>query len=341
MAQKSDVKATAFKVIQYILLLLAGIGLCWMFFRNVNFAELNQRISTGNFSWFFIVMLVSLAVYVIRTLRWQMLIRAMGHETKFYNAFAALSISYFVSFIIPRLGEVTRCLSVKKQHNIPFMKLLGTVIVERIADVISLIFMLLLTLVLQFGKIMEFMRVYVFRPFYEGIVLKVIHGNMLLKLIAGLIVVLMIVCFIYFRKRLRDRSPQLIDKFVSGLKDGLLSVMKLENKGLFILYTFLIWLGYYLMTWFWFFIFPETSVLTWGACLSIVTIGTIGRSVPIQGGGMGAYHFLVTNVVILYGLSASWGQTLSTLIHLGQTFFTCVMGLTGLLIFFLVYWKRK
>ena len=95
------------------------------------------------------------------------------------------------------------------------------------------------------------------------------------------------------------------------------------------------------MTYFWFFVFKETSVLTWGACLTILSIGTIGRSVPIQGGGMGAYHFLVTNVVVLYGVGAGFGKTLATLIHAGQTFFTFAMGLIGLVIFFIQYWKKR
>ena len=95
------------------------------------------------------------------------------------------------------------------------------------------------------------------------------------------------------------------------------------------------------MTYFWFFVFEETSILSWGACLSILTIGTIGRSVPIQGGGMGAYHFLVTSVVVLYGLSETWGKDLATLIHAGQTLFTFAMGLVGLLIFFIVYWSKR
>ena len=329
------------RIFQYIVLLLLGILLCWLFFRDLDLEELRQRIGTGNFSWFYLVMLVSLAVYVIRTLRWQMLILAMGHKTRFHNAFAALSISYFVSFVVPRLGEITRCLSVKKQHNIPFMQLLGTVIVERVVDIISLLIMLLLTIVLQFDHIVEFMQVNVFRPFYEGVILKVLGGNLLVLLIATGALLLLLILLFYSRKYIRERTPGVLVKFLTGLKEGLTSIGKLEKKGLFILYTFLIWVCYYLMTWFWFFIFPETSVLTWGACLAIVSIGTIGRSVPIQGGGMGAYHFLVTNVVVLYGLGASWGKTLATLIHLGQTIFTFAMGIVGLIIFFVVYWKKR
>ena len=286
-------------------------------------------------------MFVSIMVYTIRTLRWQMLIRSIGYETKFLNAFSALSISYFVSFVVPRLGEVTRCLSVKKQHDIPFMQLLGTVIIERIIDILSLIILLFLTLFLQFDQIMEFVKTNVFHPIYEKVLLKIVAGNITVLIIVCSLLLISVLLFFYFRKYIRERSPKLIVKFVEGLKEGITSVGKLKQKKLFIFYTILIWICYYLMTYFWFFVFEETSVLTWGACLSVLAIGTIGRSVPIQGGGMGAYHFLVTGIVVLYGFSETWGKDLATLIHAGQTFFTFVMGLLGLLIFGLSYWRME
>lgn len=280
-------------------------------------------------------------VYLIRTLRWQMLIKATGHTTSFLNAFTALSVSYFVSLFIPRLGEVTRCLSIKRHHPIPFMQLLGTVIIERVIDIISLMVMLLLTLVLQFDHIVEFMTNNIFHPFYDGIVVKIIAGNKTIIFITLLVVIIIVSLFFYFRKYIREKSPKLVLQFMEGLKQGIISVSKLEQKKLFILYTILIWAGYYFMTYFWFFVFNETSVLGWGACLSIVSIGSVGRSVPIQGGGMGAYHFLVTQVVILYGVSEPFGKTLATCIHGGQAFFTSVTGLLGLLIFFIAYWKKR
>ena len=315
--------------------------LCYLFFKGQDLQELKQNISTGNFSWFYVVMFVSVMVYVIRVLRWQMLIRAIGYEAKFSNAFAALSISYFVSFVVPRLGEVTRCLSIKKQHNIPFMELLGTVIIERAVDILSLLVVLLLTIVLQFNMIMEFVKQNIITPFYEGVIVKIIAGNSTILLIVLFIGIVLVYLFFHFRKYIRTKSPKLILQFIDGLKHGVASIVTLKQKKLFIIYTFLIWVCYYLMTYFWFFVFKETSVLGWGACLSILSIGTIGRSVPIQGGGMGAYHFLVTNVAIIYGITASFGKTLATLIHAGQTFFTFAMGLVGLLIFFIGYWRNK
>jgi uncharacterized protein (TIRG00374 family) len=326
---------------QYIFLLAIGVGLSWLFFRNLNFTELKQTISTGNFSWFYLVMLVSLMVYIIRVLRWQMLIKAVGHKASFANAFSALSIGYFVNFAVPRLGEVTRCLTLKKQHDIPFMQLLGTVIIERVIDILCLIVILFLTLLLQFDQIMEFVKENIFYPFYQGVFLKITRGNLTIQIIAVSIILVCAFLFFYFRKYIKKRSPQIIVKFIQGLKDGIASIAKLEQKSLFIIYTILIWICYYLMTYFWFFVFKETSILGWGACLSILSIGTIGRSVPIQGGGMGAYHFLVQQVCLLYGLGGIFGKTLATLIHAGQTFFTFAMGIVGLIIFYVSYWRSK
>jgi glycosyltransferase 2 family protein len=334
-------KSRSSQLIQYVFLLGVGILLSWLFFRNLNFSELKQTISTGNFTWFYLVMFVSVMVYIFRVLRWQRLIRATGYQARFHNAFAALSIGYFVYFAVPRLGEVSRCLSVKKQDNIPFMQLLGTVIIERVVDIISLIAVLLLTLLLQFNQIIEFVKSNVIQPMYEGIILKIMNGNKIVMIAVLGFIIVSGVLFFYFRKYIRERSPKIVLQFIQGLKEGLTSIARLKQKKLFIAYTVLIWICYYLMTYFWFFVFKETSVLGWGACLTILSIGTIGRSVPIQGGGMGAYHFLVQQVCILYGLGGIFGQTLATLIHAGQTFFTFAMGIVGLIIFFVGYWRKR
>ncbi len=286
-------------------------------------------------------MLISVLVYVFRVLRWQMLIKTIGYETKFSTTFSALSIGYFVNFALPRFGEITRCLSVKKQHDIPFMELLGTVIIERVIDVVSLIIVLLLTLILQANQVLSFCKQNIFEPIYNGIILKLLQGNMLVYVVLFSSVLIIILLFFYFQKYLRTKYPNYILQFIKGLKQGLASIAKLKDKKLFLLYTFFIWLCYYLMTFFWFFVFSETSALSFGACLTILAIGSVGRSIPIQGGGMGAYHFLVTQVVMLYGVSEMFSKTLATLIHAGQTFFTFAMGLVGFIIFFINYWKNN
>lgn len=221
------------------------------------------------------------------------------------------------------------------------MQLLGTVIIERVVDIICLIIVLLLTLLLQFNQIIDFFQQNIFKPIYKGIIEKIMAGNALVLAISLITAIGVSFLFFYFRKIILTKTPKIIVQFIEGLKEGLKSISKLKRKNIFILYTFLIWVCYYLMTYFWFFVFPETSVLTFGACLTILSIGTIGRSVPIQGGGMGAYHFLVGQVVLIYGVTGIVGKTLATLIHAGQTFFTFAMGLVGLIIFFVRYWNKS
>jgi glycosyltransferase 2 family protein len=334
-------RSKALQIIQYLILLATGLFLAWLFFRNLDFAQLKRDLRSGDLSWFILVMLVSVTVYIIRVLRWQMLIKASGYRAGFLNTFSALSIGYFVNFAVPRLGEITRCFSLKKSDKIPLLELFGTVIVERVVDISSLIVMLVLTFLLQFSEISAFVQENIFQPFYHAIIQKIIEGNTFILFSSLAVLLIVFFIFYFFRKYIRERSPAFAIKLVKGLKVGLSSVLKLEKKGLFLFYTALIWVCYFLMTYFWFFVFEETSFLGWGACLSIVTIGTIGRSVPIQGGGMGAYHFLVAHLAILYGVSETFGKTLATLIHAGQTFFTFAMGLIGLIIFFVFYWRQK
>jgi len=334
------VKTKALELLQYFFLLSLGLLLSWLFFKDLNFTDIQQVISTGNFYWCYLVLLVSILVYILRVLRWQMLIKATGYSSGFMNLLAALSIGYFVNFAVPRLGEITRCLSVKKHSNIPIMQLLGTVIIERVIDVLCLLLILLLTLIFQFNYVIDFFYENIFNPIYHDIYSKLINGNYFSLFIFITALICSFVLFYYFRKIILKKSPKIIVQFIQGLKEGFISIAKLKQKRIFILYTILIWVCYYLMTYFWFFVFDETSILTWGACLTILSIGTIGRSIPIQGGGMGAYHFLVGQVVLLYGITGIVGKTLATLIHAGQTFFTFAMGLVGLIIFFVGYWRR-
>lgn len=274
-------------------------------------------------------------------LRWQLLIEAAGHKASFLDALAGLSIGYFVNFAVPRLGEVTRCLSVKKNSSISFLSLLGTVIIERVVDILSLLIFLGITLLLQFDHILDFVRINVWQPLYRLFSQKISVHFLLLMLVGGMGMLLLLFLWKNWRKKNEHRLPSWLSKFLQSFREGLISIGRLKKRSLFFLYTLLIWAGYFFMTYFWFFVFPESSGLGWGACLSIVAIGTIGRSIPIQGGGMGAYHFLVTNVVVVYGLSEQFGKTLATMIHAGQTFFTFLMGIVGLLIFFVRFWQQR
>lgn len=315
------------KILQHLSYLAFGGVLCYFFLKNVNLKEILNDLKNRNYNWFYAVLTVSLIVYIIRTLRWKMLVESNQNKVNFIDLFSALSMGYFVNLVIPRLGEVTRCFSIKKQYKIDFTELLGTVIIERITDILSLFLFLLLTVIIEFRHILNFTIENIYIPISNNI-----KGKAYLFLIV-LIAMLAATIFIYIKRDLlRKKTPSFVAKIINGFKQGLTSISILRQKKLFILYTILIWVGYYFMTYFWFFVFEEQNFLSAGVCLSIVAIGTIGRSIPIQGGGMGAYHFLVAGIIMIYGGSEDFGKSLAILIHGGQTLFTFLTGIAGILL---------
>jgi glycosyltransferase 2 family protein len=336
-SEQTDIRKKIIRILQYFLLLGTGISLSYYFFKDYNFEELLFILKTGNTKWIFAVMAVSLTVYIIRVLRWQLLIGAMGHSATFSSGLSSLSIGYFVSLFIPRFGELTRCLLIKKQHKISLSGLIGTVIVERAVDIICLFLLLLLTFAVQFKYVSDFILRFIFTPLHELISNNFSGARItVIALIFGLTGILL---FIFIRKKIKLSGK--FSEVISNLKNGLLSIVKMKEKRLFWAYTGLIWLCYYLMTYFWFFVFDQKGILSAGACLSIITIGSVGRSVPIQGGGMGAYHFMVTGVVMAYGAEKSFGEHLAVLIHAGQLLFTVFMGLVGFVLLYPEIYKRK
>jgi glycosyltransferase 2 family protein len=325
LSEKSFFKKKGFKVLQYLLLFGLGGFLSYIFFKDYDFQELFNIVKEGNYYWIIAVMAVSLTVYIIRVLRWQLLINAMGQSASFTAGLSSLSIGYFISLFIPRFGEVTRSLLINKKHKIPFSGIIGTVIVERAVDIICLFLLLLLTFALQFKYVSDFILQFIFQPVSE-LLTKNLSLNKLL-LLSAMAVIITLSLFFFIRKKIKLSGK--FSEIAGNLKTGLLSILKLKEKRLFLVYTALIWVCYYLMTYFWLLVFDDKGLLGAGACLSIISIGSVGRSVPVQGGGMGAYHFMVTGVVMAYGAGQSFGEHLAVLIHAGQLLFTVVMGIAG------------
>lgn len=297
--------------------LALGIWLSWLFLQKPETAEAFAKMKEAETWPLWFIVAASLGVYILRALRWQQLLAASGEKVGLSLSFSAVAVGYLVSFGLPRFGEVVRCYILKKKQNIGLAMTFGTVVAERAVDILMLLLMLLLSLLLQMNKVLSF--------FTDNIVHPLTQNLSTLKVCLLLTAILLAVFALYWGYH-KFKNSQLISSFASGLA----TVFRLEKPWLFVAYTASIWLGYYLMTWLWFFLFPATAQLGLLAGLTIFTIGTVGRSVPIQGGGMGAYHFLVGQALVLYGCSPVYGASLAMLIHGGQTIFTFLAGLPAL-----------
>jgi uncharacterized membrane protein YbhN (UPF0104 family) len=316
-------------VLRYTISLVLAGGLIWFVFKDINLSEMLDRFAKSDWRWIAVSCFFLLCAHVTRAWRWGMLMEPLGHKPKLVNSSVSVLTGYFANYIVPRMGEVTRCGTLYRLEGIPINLSFGTVVAERIFDVIILLLMIGLNFILEFDRLSTF-----FTDFFQS---KIGGGQastgsgMLLGILVGGLILVAVTGFILFKNiALRNKLQQnaIIAKivtFAQGMLEGLLSVRKLRSPGLFILSTLMIWVLYFLISYVLFFCIPETSDLGPLAGLTLLVVGAIGMTAPTQG-GIGAYHLLVGNVMVLYGLSQNDGITLATFIHGAQMIFMLIIG---------------
>jgi uncharacterized protein (TIRG00374 family) len=314
-----------FKRFQLVIWLLAGVGLMYYTFKDLNLTEIWNSLKKVELKWLLIVLAVSLLNHIIRAVRWQLMLKALGFPVGIVSSFTNLMFGYFVNNAIPRGGEFSRCLSLKKTDNVPFNVSFGTVLVERLVDTTCLALLVGFTLFTQYDELGGFWMDKIWMPirnsFSKGGVMK----EYKLYILAGFGVIFIL--FKIFEKKIEATGiNSKIDDFSNEMWEGLKTLVKMKDLPLFLVYTVLIWVGYYFMSQLWFYALPEFAHLGWKAALMIMVVGTIGRSVPVPGGGMGAYHSLVAQALLIYGLTLEQGSVMAVLIHETQLLYVLVIG---------------
>jgi uncharacterized membrane protein YbhN (UPF0104 family) len=316
-------------VLRYTISLVLAGGLIWFVFKDINLSEMLDRFAKSDWRWIAVSCFFLLCAHVTRAWRWGMLMEPLGHKPGLVNSSVSVFTGYFANYIVPRMGEVTRCGTLYRLEGIPVNQSFGTVVAERIFDVIILILLIGLNFILEFDRLSTF-----FTDFFQSKIGGSQGGSgsgMLLGILVGGLILVAVTGFILFKNiALRNKLQQnaIIAKivtFAQGMLEGLLSVRKLRSPGLFILSTLMIWVLYFLISYVLFFCIPETSDLGPLAGLTLLVVGAIGMTAPTQG-GIGAYHLLVGNVMVLYGLSQNDGITLATFIHGAQMIFMLIIG---------------
>ncbi|MCU0341684.1 MAG: flippase-like domain-containing protein [Spirosomaceae bacterium] len=314
--------------LKYALFLgVAGL-LIWYAFKDIPLNELFEQFKKADYTWVWASVALTFVAHASRAYRWCMLMEPLGYKPSFLNANLAVWTGYFANYIIPRMGEVTRCGTLQKTDDVPFEKSFGTVVAERVFDVITLLVLIGLNFLLEFDRLSQFFTDF-FVSKLQGNAQSgpnyLLYGIVGVGLLGGIAVL-----YLIFNKNTREKLLQnaLVKKvwdFGVGLLDGLLSIRKLRRPWLFVFHTLLIWAMYYLMSYVLFFATPETSQLSALAGLTLLVVGAIGMTAPTQG-GIGAYHLLVGSVMVLYGLTQQSGILLATFIHGIQLVLTLFVG---------------
>lgn len=329
-------KGKFFNILKYLILLAVAAGLLFYAFKGMDVKKIMEEILSANMFWIAVSGFISIVAFVVRAHRWNLLIEPMGYSPALKNTTYSVIVGYLANFFIPRLGEVTRCGALSKAETIPFNKLFGTVIIERIIDVLSLLLCIILAAVLERKRLGNFFTENIFDP----LILKFQKLGSSPLIIVALIVLLIgsIIALIYFTKQSRKKDAESgISKIIKGFIDGLRSVANLKRPGLFIGQSVFIWVLYYLGVYVALFAFPFTAGLGAGAALFLLVAGGIGMSAPVQG-GIGAYHLFVSQGLVLYGVVKENGLAFATMLHGLQFILVILLGVASM---FLLFSARK
>ncbi len=301
-------------ILKYTFTLIIAFGLLWYVFRDIDLGLLFEKVKKANFTFVYISIALSLFSHFLRGYRWAILLKPLNYKVNSFRAFIAVMVGYFANLLLPRMGEITRCAILKKTDNVPIPASFGTVISERIIDLLVLLLLIFLTIVIEFNTL---------RTFLTDYINWIIAGfNLTNYLVLGGILLGIILIGIYLFRRNKEsiHSSSIYQKFRPLLHDlisGLKSIWKVKEKTSFFVSTAMIWILYYLMSYVIIFSFPETSDLDFFAGLSILMAGGLGMAAPVQG-GIGTYHAFVGGVLMLYGISKEDGVLFATLLHTSQ-----------------------
>ena len=212
--------------------LVLGIILVWYSLSKISFQELLQYFKNANYVYIAIGLLFGFLSHLSRAYRWKFMIEPMGYSLRMTNSIMAVFAAYLVNYTIPRAGEIIRGSILTNYEGVPFEKGFGTIVAERIADMLMMVIIIIVTLFLEFEFIYEFFSAQ-FNP------LKIVIGSFILILIG--------ILFLIVIKRSNSKFAIKIKTFVSGLIEGAMSIFKMKKKWAFIFHTFFIWAMYILM----------------------------------------------------------------------------------------------
>lgn len=272
-------KKKTFKTIFTVIISVAvAVFFMWLAFKDLNFSEISEYFKKANYLWVGFATVFGLLAYWFRAVRWNLLFEPMGYNISNQNALWSISFGYLMNLTIPRLGEISRATALYGAEKVPVDKSIGTIILERVVDLLCLVIFLVLTLIFKGNAILTF--------FEE-------RNVSISPMKIGITVSLMILgAILFFKFKNRFRNIPILKKvieIIDGILEGILSIFKLKHPIKFLVYSLAIWLSYYLAAYLVVFALPETSAFTFADGFFIIVVGTFGMMIPASG-GIGTFH---------------------------------------------------
>ncbi|MCF6346805.1 MAG: flippase-like domain-containing protein [Flavobacteriaceae bacterium] len=312
----------------FILLPVAlGIGLIWYFLAQLSAKDKTDIINSfksANYWWVLLSLIFGILGHLSRAYRWQFMLEPLGYKPKFANSTMTVLIAYLVNLGIPRAGEIARATAISKYENIPFEKAFGTIVAERVADVIMLFSIISIAFVLQ----ADLIKSYIFK---EGDSSK--FTTVIFLILLGAL------GFLAFKLLQKAQKGFLLKVkiFANGLLEGVISIFKMKKKWAFIFHTVFIWVMYILMFYAVTFALPETTNLPFEAIIVGFVVGAL--SIALTNGGLGTFPVFVASALILYNVQENPAKAFGWIMWTAQTLMIILFG--GLSFFFLPIYNRN
>jgi len=300
---------------KFIAFLAVGVVLLMLAFSNVNFTRLAADLKEADYSWLLLSVFFGFIAYLSRARRWILLIKPLGYHPTLRNAFYSLMTGYLANLALPRIGEITRCVALGKKEKIPVDQLIGTVVVERTIDFLSLLTIMIVLIITSGDQISMFLRESILVPIQQKIY-SVFGSTWILWIIILVLMAAGLFLVIRYKKRLRKiRFFSKMFDLARGIINGLKTITNLKRKWEFILLTIFIWINYTLMTWVVVFSIESTSHLTLADSIFLLVIGGLAMSAPVQS-GLGAFHYIISRgLLIVKGIPLEDGLVYALLTH--------------------------
>ncbi len=301
--------------------LMGGLILWWMY-RGLDWSSLMTIVRQDmHWSWMVVSLPFGIAAQWLRALRWRQSLQPTGYRPRISTTTNAIFLSYATSLVVPRVGEVLRCGVLSRYDGVPFSRSLGTVVTERVVDMIIVALMSAVVIVMQITAFMAFVE-------RTGMNLTAVLSQFTTTgyIVTAACLLVIVITAIYLLHRLNWLSRQ--KTTLHGLWEGLMSVRHVERLWLYLLYSVSIWVAYFLHFYLTFFCFDFTAGLPVEVAVVAFVVGTFAVLVPTPNGA-GPWHFAVKTVLMIYGVASVSGAMFVLVVHTIQTMLVALLGVVA------------
>lgn len=314
------------KFLQIAIPLVLGVFLIWYIYQSFTPQQLDETkkyFADANYGFVLLSVVFSLLSHISRAYRWNFMLEPLGYKTKLANNFMAVSVAYLMNVFIPKSGEVSRGIILDKYEDVPFQKGFGTIISERVVDLIFLLFFTILALTIKFDVLYD----YVVESIPPSILHVIVFGIVLLAASIPL--------YIKFSK---SNINEKIKNFVIGLKEGVFSILKMRKKGAFLFHTFVIW-GLYLLSFYTaLHALPETTNIPFGTIIITFVVGSF--TFAFTNSGFGTYPAAVAGILTIFGVAKTVGIAFGWIVWISNMCSIVFFGVLSLVLLPLYNRKR-